>query len=263
MKIFALIPVLTAFCWAAGSLAAVDPQPGGGDPRLQVVHYVPDEVVEVHAAVGFVTTIEFAEGERMQNIAIGASVGWQVTPNKRGDWLFVKPSLKHRRTNMTVITNLRRYDFELSAPEKTSRGEPADPVFDIRFIYPAPEVRETVMLKVAPPETREPAPPQPSNTRYTYQGSRELIPARVFDDGQFTYFQFSKDQDLPAIYVVGADRKESVMNFSVQRGFVVIDKVAPAFVLRRGPLETRIFNDAFKGPPVTLDSPKLKTKGLF
>ena len=259
MTVLRLVVAIALLFWSSDGFAAVAPEAGAGDPRIQVVHYVPEEVIELRGTVGFITTIQFGDGERLENIAIGNSLGWQITPNKRADLLFVKPLPKHPTTNMTVITNLRRYDFRLKA-EEASAAHP--PVYGLRFLYPAPEVPESVVvLKPAAPS--EPEPPRAQNTRYTYQGSRDLVPARVFDDGQFTYFQFAKDADYPALYSVGADRRESLINFSVRQGFIVVDKVAPGFVLRRGALEARIFNDGFKGPVASAVAPRSKSKNWF
>ncbi len=35
--------------------------------------------------------IEFGHGERIENVAVGDSSAWQVTPNKRANLLFLKP----------------------------------------------------------------------------------------------------------------------------------------------------------------------------
>lgn len=261
MRALRAFGVLAVLLWSTAGLAAVAPQPGEGDPRIQVVHYIPEEVIELRGTVGFVTTIQFGDGEHMENIAIGNSLGWQVTPNKRADLLFVKPFQKHPITNMTVITNLRRYDFHLRAEDASARTTGRLPVYGIRFVYPAPEIPETVVLKPTPPS--EPAPPHVENSRYTYQGAKALVPGRVFDDGQFTYFEFAKDADYPAIYFVGPDRKESLVNFSVRQGFIVVDKLSAGFVLRRGALEAKIFNDGFRGPAVSAVSPRSKSKSWF
>lgn len=265
MKPLRLALVLAMLCWAAGARAAITPGPGPSDPRIQVVQYGAEDVVELHATLGFEMTIEFGRGERLENIAIGDSASWQVTPNKRGDLLFVKPVQKHAPTNMTVITNLRRYDFNLRAASATAGKGGPPPIFGIRFDYPIPESPAAVMLKPSrPPPPSAPEPPSVANKRYSYEGSQGLIPTRLFDDGSFTYFQFAPDQDYPAVYIVGLDGKESVMNYSVRQGFLVVDKVAPGFVLRRGPLVTRIFNDGFKAPVASADSPRPRArKSLF
>ena len=252
MTVLRLVVAVALLFWSSDGFAAVAPEAGAGDPRIQVVHYVPEEVIELRGTVGFITTIQFGDGERLENIAIGNSLGWQITPNKRADLLFVKPLPKHPTTNMTVITNLRRYDFRLKA-EEASAAHP--PVYGLRFLYPAPEVPESVVvLKPAAPS--EPEPPRAQNTRYTYQGSRDLVPARVFDDGQFTYFQWPETVTVPAIFAVGPDGAESLVNYGVREGFVVVEQVAPRFALRNGKEVTMVINDGWRDPTPAATAPK-------
>jgi type IV secretion system protein VirB9 len=59
--------------------------------------------------------IEFGPDERIENVAIGDALAWQVTPNRGANLLFVKPVELAVATNMTVVTDRRRYAFELSA----------------------------------------------------------------------------------------------------------------------------------------------------
>lgn len=84
------------------------------DPRLQSVHYEADKVVKVQGRIGYQSMIEFAPGESIENVAVGDSTAWQVTPNKRANLLFLKPLMPKAKTNMTVITDQRTYLFDLS-----------------------------------------------------------------------------------------------------------------------------------------------------
>jgi len=49
--------------------------------------------------------------------------------------LFIKPLEKNIRTNMTIITNKRKYQFDLVA-KIFEEGEEEDLVYLIRFYYP-------------------------------------------------------------------------------------------------------------------------------
>ncbi|TAJ70639.1 MAG: P-type conjugative transfer protein VirB9 [Phenylobacterium sp.] len=220
----------------AGPALAVVPQPGPGDPRIHVVAYDPEEVVELRVALGYQLSVEFDPAERIENVAIGDSLGWQVTPNRRANLLFLKPMSQRPPTNMTVVTNLRRYNFELSLrPRAVARSTP----FTVRFLYAPP-----VMAYVAPPPP--PKPPVEANVAYSYQGSPRTLPVKVFDDGQDTYFSFRQGEDLPAIFALNADGGEAVVNTRERDGYVVADRVARGFVLRRGDEITRIYNDGFR-----------------
>jgi type IV secretion system protein VirB9 len=238
-----------AFALVAFPALAIVPHPGGGDPRIHVVQYDPEQVVELHGALGFQMSVEFDPLERIENVAIGDALGWQVTPNRKANLLFLKPMAKRPDTNMTVVTNLRRYDFQLSvAPRASARLTP----FSVRFIYPAP-----VVVRIAPPP---PFQPQDRNHAYSYQGSDKILPDRVFDDGEATYFIFRSHEDLPAIFSVDANGTESVVNSHMREGYLVVDLTARGFLLRRGAEVTRVYNDGFKAETVSELAPKRRPK---
>jgi type IV secretion system protein VirB9 len=234
----------------AAPAGAVEPHPGPGDPRIYEVLYDPTQVVELHGALGFQLSLEFDPAEHIENVAIGDSLGWQVTPNRKANVLFIKPMALRPDTNMTVVTNLRRYDFALSVKAHTpARSIP----FSVRFIYPPP-----VFASVAPPPP--PPPPLDRNHAYSYQGSSKILPTRLFDDGQATYFAFRDQEDLPAIFAVEPGGAESVVNSHVSDGYIVVDRLARGFVLRRGGEVTRVFNDGYHAQAASALSPKRKPK---
>ena len=231
---------------AAAPAAAVTPHPGAGDPRIGEVLYDPTEVVELHGVLGYQLSLEFDPAERIENVAIGDALGWQVTPNRKANLLFLKPMAQRPDTNMTVVTNLRRYQFQLSVKAKAKAL--AVP-YVVRFVYPTP----AVAVVIPPPP---PPPPEDRNHAYSYQGATGPVPARLFDDGQFTYFAFGRDADLPAIFAVDPDGGEAVVNSHMRDGYVVVDRTAPGFVLRRGKDVTRVFNDGWKAQTASAVAPK-------
>ena len=234
----------------AAPAGAVVPRPGDGDPRLHVVDYDPSEVVELRGVLGYQLSVEFDPEERIENVAIGDSLGWQVTPNRKANLLFLKPMASRPDTNMTVVTNLRRYNFQLSVRGKSSaRLVP----YSVRFLYPPP-----VMAMVAPPPP--PPPPVDRNHAYSYKGSTKALPSRLFDDGLATYFSFPAQEDLPAIFAVEPGGEESVVNSHMRDGFVVVDRLAPAFVLRRGTEVTYVYNDGYRSQQASTSSPKPRPK---
>ncbi|HVZ99349.1 MAG TPA: P-type conjugative transfer protein VirB9 [Caulobacterales bacterium] len=231
-----LTAALIASALLAGAALAegVQPSPGPEDPRIRYVRYDPDQVIDLAAHLGYQLMIEFGDGEQIENVSIGDSVSWQITPNRAANLLFVKPVERNAATNMTVVTNLRRYSFQLTAFDS---GRALDRVtYDLRFIYPAPPEPQ------AAAETA-PAPPPTINARYSFTGSRQIEPTRVYDDGRFTYFQFAEGADAPAIFVIGPDGGEELVNQQVRDGYTVVDRVADEFVLRYGKRHTNVRND--------------------
>ncbi|MBA2771202.1 MAG: TrbG/VirB9 family P-type conjugative transfer protein [Sphingomonas sp.] len=202
-------------------VAAREPDPGPVDPHIQSVLYSPDEVVLLRGALGWQIMLEFAGDERIENVSIGDALAWQVTPNKKARNLFLKPLIKNASTNMTVVTDKRRYSFSLETAPRL-RTTP----WVVRFEYPR-EIVEAIDEPLPPP-------PRPLNFAYTLAGDHSLRPSRVWDDGLMTYFEFSPEKPIPAIFAGVPRKSESLVN-SVTRGRVVIvQQTSGIFTLRSG-----------------------------
>lgn len=241
----ALFVGLAALLLSATAQAATVPQPSPVDPRIRTVVYNPRDVVTVIGQLGYQMVINFGAGERIENISIGDSLAWQLTPNRKADLLFLKPLDVKSSTNMTVVTNLRRYNFELiSVPAGTGtrRGQ----TYDIQFLYPNEELALGQSLPKAEAPISDAVAPDNWNFAYSYAGSKANVPARVFDDGRFTYFQWPDGIDTPAVFAIDATGKESLVNHVVKGRYFVVEQVAASFVLRNGAQVTQVFNDAVK-----------------
>jgi type IV secretion system protein VirB9 len=178
---------------ALRALHAPDVPRPADDGRLKTVRYEASEVVRVQGRRGFQSMIEFGAEERIENVAVGDSAAWQVTPNKRANMLFVKPILPDARTNMTVVTDRRTYLFDLvTAPAK------ADPVYALRFSNPPaprPSTEPTApVLKAEAPPT---LPPLRHHYGWTAKGDAALLPARTYDDGVTTYLAWPARRRCP------------------------------------------------------------------
>jgi type IV secretion system protein VirB9 len=224
---------------AGPALATQTPRPGATDPRIRTVAYDPDQVVRLTGYFGIQTMLEFAADERIENVSIGDSLGWQVTPNKKANLLFLKPLDRNAATNMTVVTDRRRYIFELAvAPAKASTKDLA---YVVRFLVSSP----VMVTSAPPPPPPPPAPPVERNVAYSIKGDASIQPTKVFDDGAATYFAWPRQADLPAVFVVGADGVEGLANAVVRDGYLVVDQLAPRFVIRSGKSSLMVTNAAY------------------
>jgi len=205
--------ILAAAFAAAPVQAQVRPQPGNGDPRIQTVTYDADQVVSLQVLSGYELTVEFAPDERIENVAVGDSGAWQVTPNKRGDRLFLK-LLQGVTTNMTVVTDARSYVFELSP------GSAGSAPFMVRFRYPPPPA----------PANAGPAPVEPG--RYKLAGSNDVRPDAISDDGSKTFIMWRDSQTLPAVFVIDRDGKETLADGAMRDGRYVLDSINNKLVFR-------------------------------
>jgi type IV secretion system protein VirB9 len=205
-----------ALCAAAPAAAQVQPAPGSGDPRIQSVDYDASRIVQIQAAPGYQVTLQFGADETIENVAVGDSSAWQVSANRNGAQLYLKPLLPVP-TNMTVVTSVRIYLFDLvPLPSPTS-----EMAYVIRFNYPSaatPQQSAEAELIV--------------EGRYRLSGERTLRPSRISDDGQHTYIEFPREAAIPAIYAVDERGNESLVNGMMRDDLFVIDAVVPRLVFR-------------------------------
>ncbi len=228
------------------------------DSRIRYVDYNADDVVRLTGITGYQIMIEFDAGEKIETVGLGDSTGWQVTPNGAGTVMFVKPVGLPRVTNMSIVTNKRRYNLELVA-KSGAKISPADIIYALRFRYPqsmvdaAPAAASALPLFATAPEEW--------NRAYSYDGAKANVPEQIFDDGKATFFRFSSTNATPAIFSITPDSGESIVNYAVRGSYIVVEQVAPQFVLRQGKDVTYIFNEGFVVPTPGADAPKPRTKG--
>ena len=231
----AIMPALAciALLGASPSLA--------NDPRLGERMYDPDEVILVQGKTDVQAMIQFGDDEAIENVAIGDSAAWQVSPNQRANLLFVKPLEPSAKTNMTVVTNRHTYLFDLVASPR------AKPLYVLRFLYPEPppEEQDEQLAESAPaaPNSLELAAAQDPlavvdpamlNFKWVAQGERSLQPDEVFDDGRSTYLRWEQDRPVPAILIENYEGDEGPVNSSVRGDTVIVDGVPRQIILRSG-----------------------------
>ena len=211
------------------------------DNRIRLTPYDPDHIVQVLGRTGIQSTIQFDGDERIQNVAVGDSSKWQVTPNHGATLLFVKPLAPRVRTNMTVVTDRRTYMFDLVAGDKWTT-----PVYALKFSYPNEKPAHSAQPAVSSGDQAQPvatagvaAAQQPATMTadklhfdWQSKGYRKLVPARVFDDGTSVYLSWSRETPLPAILTMSDDRKEGPLSYRMSGDYIVVSPIPQNMVLR-------------------------------
>ena len=224
---------------SANAFAEAIPRPGRVDARVRDVVYNRDNVTAIDATYGTSTMIELQPQEKIETLALGDSLAWKIEPNKKGDIIFVKPIDKQAQSNLNVVTDKRIYSFLL----RSNTHPPSAQIYAVRFRFPDEEASAKLLAaakdRAANPNLKD-LNIANANSDYGYKGSSTNKPVAVFDDGAKTWFRF--EGETPAIYIVDAERNESLINFRTEGPFVVVDKVAPQWTLRNGQESTCIFN---------------------
>jgi type IV secretion system protein VirB9 len=256
---------LLAAALLASTLAAAPAR--ADDPRLVERLYNADEVVRIEGRTNVQATIRFGADEQIENVAIGDSTAWQVTPNKRANLLFIKPLAERAATNMTVVTDKRTYFFDLVANPANRNA-----LYVLAFTYPD-EPRDTELADAGgaaapagPNEVELTASSDPYavvdpaelNFAWESKGDRALLPAQIYDDGTATFLSWPAGTPLPAILVKDHEGNEGPVNFAVRGETLVVDGVPRELVLRSGEDRATLTN---RGPARPARQPALAQAG--
>lgn len=229
------------------------PAQAQGDPRLVVREYNEAEVVRVLGRVNVQATIRFDEGESIQNVAIGDSQKWQVTPSRSANLLFVKPLEERAATNMTVVTDRRVYLFDLIASPNNRT-----PLYVMSFTYPdeiVPEDEVQLAEDGTPVERANPdemaaatddfavIDPATLNFAWASEGAPALLPETIYDNGTATFLAWPVGEPMPAILIRDKAGTEGPVNFAVRGDVIVIDAVPAEIILRSGDEFARLVNN--------------------
>ncbi len=233
--------------------AEVYPTRGRGDARIRTAVYEADEVYRLHGFVGFQIDLEFETGESFVGLAAGDIEALSFVA--QGNHLFLKPRVASVGTNLTILTTRRQYRFYYTATAARPDQKDPDLLYALRFEYPADSPSRTEATRRAIARRLDTASAvRPQNRNYWYCGDPALRPVEASDDGVHTRLRFGAQAELPAIFVRNGDGSESLLNFDIEAGVVVIQRIARQFVLRRGALAGCIINQGYTGSGERLDS---------
>jgi type IV secretion system protein VirB9 len=212
------------------------------DPRLVERLYNPNEVVTVHGHANVQATIRFGDDERIENVAVGDSQKWQITPNRRANLLFIKPLSERAATNMTVVTDKRTYLFDLVASPANR-----NPLYVLSFAYPD-EPKDELQADGSAPAIEAPnaielaaatdpyavVDPAELNFAWGTRGAAKLLPMTIYDDGNATFLTWAPSTPLPAILIKDQKGNEGPVNYAVRSDVIVVDGVPREITLRSG-----------------------------
>lgn len=240
--------------------AAETPRPTAHDNRIREVVYSDAQVFRVVGVFRSATQIVFSAGERVEHVALGDTVSWEVAPAENS--LFIKPRELAGSTNLIVLTRssagIRTYTFELSARRGAIGARVADTFFKVVFRYPREEAAAAQAAATQAAYGRSLALQSGAirsaldlavlegkrNLHYSVQGSSAIQPSEITDNGQFTAMRFPNQRELPAFFAVNPDGSETIVPFDVRDEFVVIHGVFGQLRLRRGKNVLCVFNEA-------------------
>jgi type IV secretion system protein VirB9 len=230
------------------------PVRGVVDSRVRVAAYNGDEVYKLRGFVGYQIDLEFEAGETFTGLGAGDLEGLSFVG--QDNHLFLKPKAAKVATNLTVLTSRRHYQFDYTALSQHPAADDSGVIYALRFTYPPPPTESVAdaAAKRLDSQLESASTKRPKNIDYWYCGKPALRPVAASDDGVHTRLRFAANADLPAVFVRNDDGSESLLNFSMDAGDVIVHRVAKRFILRRGKLTGCVVNQGFVGGGTRLDS---------
>ncbi|MGH8240592.1 MAG: TrbG/VirB9 family P-type conjugative transfer protein [Steroidobacteraceae bacterium] len=246
--LFGLLPLVCATTLDARAEAM--PAPTELDRRVRTAHYDPGQVYRLQAQIGYQIELEFEVGETVLGQAAGDLDG--IALAAFDNRVFLKPKAADVRTNLTIATNRRQYRFDY---EVEDAAQDAVGMYVVRFVYPeTPRVATPSPADQVEQSLEEASRKRPRNVDYWFCGNPAVRPIAASDDGVHTRIRFDVHAELPALFVRNDDGSESLLNFSMAEGDVIVHRVARRFIVRRGRLVGCIVNHGFQGSGERLES---------
>lgn len=202
---------LTTAAWGQ-----VAPAPSPDDPRLQTVSYDPARPVRLVVFPDASLTVMLLPGEQIERLTVSDPTAFDARATGANDSFALRPLHADAVARLLVDTAQRRYEFELA----TGTGLAA--AYVVRFID----------SETAPPIPVRAAPEPAVTGEYRLSGEATLMPSRIGDDGTRTYLEWAAYQSLPAVFGIGFNGEEEVVDGYMRNGIFTIDRVYGELVFR-------------------------------
>jgi P-type conjugative transfer protein TrbG len=193
--------------------------------------------------------IQLEAGETVLGSAAGDAERWLIDRTVTGNGgrtvlVIIKPTACDLTSNLVISTDRRVYDLTLSSPPCTGKGGAAGDVYvrHVSFYYPDALVSRESTGAIGNPSLAGmrgvdgAAELGSLNFGYQWKPDRHVHwnPVAVYDDGVHGYIKLpaaAAHDELPAVFLVGEDKKLAVLNYTVVGGntFVtdrVFDRIA-------------------------------------
>jgi type IV secretion system protein VirB9 len=222
---------------AARRDALISSAPDGFLNATQYFAYEEGALYELHAASGFLSTIQLQPGEQLVNIAAGDTARWVIGNVASDDRtiILVKPTRPDLTTNLVITTDKRVYLVEAS-----SHGDTAYNAV-IAWTYPFEEISHQIAVIEAENERRDDTvvtgvPVDQLDFDYDIDGDMPgWRPVRAFNDGSKTYIEFKDDLgtiEAPPLFLTDSDGSGQLVNYRVKQNYYVVDRLFDRAELR-------------------------------
>jgi type IV secretion system protein VirB9 len=252
------------------------------DSRIRTLVYNPNEVYELKFYYNYQSFIEFSNDEEIEMISVGEAFAWRLTPAGKRLFIRPLEISAHTNMTIITNRRIYHFDirsdeFTGKADEdlvytvrffypQIGQPLPIPPQLAVPNVALRPRAKEnppappvsaadlTGIINTPIPKTRvdEQLPgiigrnPENLLLNFDYRFSGEsdnIMPLKVYDDGNETHFQFANDNlVIPTISVVDGNGIETPVTYTIRDRYIVVPVVATQFTLRLADSMLCIYN---------------------
>lgn len=196
-----------------------------------VFSYAPQQIYKIYSKIGYLTDIQFQEGETIQYVGGGDTAHWILDKSVVGDTphLYIKPVSNDIATNIIVNTNKHVYQLLLQAADWYN------PM--IAWSYGNEQDINKQLKNMQDNKVRQVNGINPQNVNFNYKvkgvnSTPSWMPSMVFNDGKKTYIKFNKlDTTIPALFIKD-DKKLSLANYRREDNVFIVEGLFKEAVLQ-------------------------------
>jgi type IV secretion system protein VirB9 len=227
----------------ANAAARVQPAREGFANAIQRYPWSDGALYQVYAAPDQVTDIILQEGEQLVGsgpVAAGDTARWIIGDTQSGAGasqrvhILIKPSASGLTTNLVINTDRRTYHLELRSTGATYMAAVSWTYAEDALI--ATQVKAARAAAAAPVATGLDV----AALHFGYRLSGDhppWRPERVFDDGRRVFIALPVEVragQLPPLFVLGPKGQAELVNYRVQDGYLIVERLFDAAELRLG-----------------------------
>ncbi len=237
------------------------------DSNIIIYRYDPQHTYKVRLRSFMTAVIQLPKWEQIYAFTLGDTHLFQFEVLDKKNVGVIKNKFAGADSNLTIIgTSGNIYNFYIRVDNVKSPFLPLNVVY-IHAKQPE-SLQDKTLTKnqkpIKPTQESKKSPKTPKNVndylrdidnatrrqlesrqdldwRYViYLNENMIPPTKVFDDGFWTYFKISKEdnldkvEELPALFMVDSEGKEVPANLRVVKGYLIAEQIGRAWVLRQG-----------------------------
>ena len=224
----------------ANAAALQEPRADSFMNATQIYPFSDGAIYRLYASPEKVSDIALQAGEQLIAISAGDTARWVIGDTYSGTdaakqvHVLVKPYTAGLKTNLVITTSKRTYHVQMESTPVTAMTV-------ISWSYP----QDTLLAMQAAQARAEAARPVDRDIsisnlqfRYAVTGDKpSWRPVNVFDDGEKVYIQFPPSLaqgEAPPLFIVGPDGQAELLNYRLEKGTYIVDRLFSVAELRLG-----------------------------